>query len=409
MIFNRLNLSLPLLVVRKRKIGKVIAMTVLTVLPVFMDAPAAFSVAYSESAVKTDQPAAALPCDTARRFTYSWNLQWPCAPQPRGGTTRGTAVDLDDKPSREWQALQEAGLSDFERDRRAILAMTGPYRTSFEFIETLGFAPHYKPGAPYQSWGTEYVYLVEDRGDFISLQHIMVMMFQEDGGEPAKPLVMKHWRQDWQYQKREILAYEGNDTWRRKPVPEADIKGSWAQAVYQVDDSPRYESYGKWQHTQDFSTWKSGETLRPLPRREYSVRNDYELLEGYNSHTVLPTGWVQEEENHKVHLARDGQESFSRRYLAKEQGLNRYERIKHFDFSAGDNYWSRTGTYWKMVRQEWSKLITGSQPLVLVQEVDSTPLFMALFDGADTYMAGNGNADETRAEIARTIAKYRKP
>lgn len=47
----------------------------------------------------------------------------------------------------------------------------------------------------------------------------------------------------------------------------------------------------------------SGETWRPLPRRELSERDGYDVLIGTNTHIVLPTGWVQEEHNVKAVLA----------------------------------------------------------------------------------------------------------
>ena len=97
------------------------------------------------------------------------------------------------------------GISKFERDRRAILAMTGGYRTSFDFIETVGFSSSYIPAVPYQSWGTEYVYLIEDRGDFISLQHIIVMFIKMPDESISDAMVIKHWRQDWIYQGVDIL------------------------------------------------------------------------------------------------------------------------------------------------------------------------------------------------------------
>ena len=41
--------------------------------------------------------------------------------------------------------------------------MAGPYRVSFDFLEVVRFDPALKPDAPYQSWGTEYVFVAEDR------------------------------------------------------------------------------------------------------------------------------------------------------------------------------------------------------------------------------------------------------
>lgn len=42
--------------------------------------------------------------------------------------------------------------------------------------------------------------------------------------------------------------------------------------------------------------------------------------------------------------------------LAREQGVNRYQRIVDFDFTAGDRYWQQTGPFWLQVRAFWSAL-----------------------------------------------------
>ena len=124
--------------------------------------------------------------------------RWLVAVEPhheiRGGTTKGVPVEVDLSASPGWQKLQKA-LTNKDKDRAAILAMAGPYQASFEFLETVGFTTSYKLDRPYRSWGTEYVYVVENKRDFISLQHIMVMFFDDDG-KTVGPMVMKHWRQD---------------------------------------------------------------------------------------------------------------------------------------------------------------------------------------------------------------------
>ena len=71
--------------------------------------------------------------------------------KPRGASTRGAPVVLDLAPGDSWKRLRTPGLSALERDRRAILAMAGPYRVSFDFLEVLRFDPALKPDAPYQS------------------------------------------------------------------------------------------------------------------------------------------------------------------------------------------------------------------------------------------------------------------
>jgi hypothetical protein len=351
--------------------------------------------------------AAAKDCTGGQRYTFSWNLQGDCAPAPRGGTSTGTPVTLDPEPHPGWVRLQDKNLTDKERDRAAILAMAGPYRAGFEFLETIGYTPGFKADRPYQSWGTEYIYVLEDRPDFISLQHIMVMFFVMDG-KVNGPMVMKHWRQDWQYEKRDILAYAGNNTWRREALTLEQARGTWAQAVWQVDDSPRYESYGRWEHKPNFSTWRSALTWRPLPRREHTVRDDYEVLEGYNIHTIVPTGWVQEEENYKVKLDDAGHPEGNRPYLSKELGVNRYERIKGFDFSAGDRYWEKTGHFWRIVREEWQRIIDEHASFRLRENVEEVPLYASLFDYAARLEQGELRSEESamREFVSKTLQQY---
>jgi hypothetical protein len=164
------------------------------------------------------------------------------------------------------------------------------------------YDPALKPDAPYQSWGTEYVFVAEDRPDFVALQHILVMRVLEND-QPGDAMVVRHWRQEWRYQADSLLAYEGANAWARRAVPPVERSGAWVQSVLQVDDSPRYAARGRWKHEGGVSTWLSDETWRPLPRREFSVRKDYDVLVGTNRHTITPQGWVQEENNVKLVLA----------------------------------------------------------------------------------------------------------
>lgn len=119
---------------------------------------------------------AAEPAGEARapRYTFSWPLG-PDAPAPRGGTTRGAPVKLATAPSAEWQALQAKDLAPQERDRRAILAMAGTYRVTFDFLEVATFPDEGRRPRPYQSWGTEKVYVDRNEPGFISLVHILEM------------------------------------------------------------------------------------------------------------------------------------------------------------------------------------------------------------------------------------------
>ncbi len=358
-----------------------------------------------QKAAPAAEPEPKESCKHQRMFVFSWQFSDGCDMQPRGGTTQGTPVTLDSEPHAGWAKLNQPGLSKRERDRQAILAMAGSYRVSFDFIETMGFEPDFKPDAPYQSWATEQVYVLADEPEFISLQHIIVMFFMNDG-KVIGPLVTKHWRQDWQYEKTHNLVYQGNETWQTIPLHENEVPGSWSQAVYQVDDSPRYESYGYWQHEANFSRWRSQLTWRPLPRREFSVRSDYQVLEGYNSHTIVPDGWVHEEENYKLRIDNTGQPMQNAPYLAKELGLNRYQAIVGHDFSAGDQYWQATKDYWAMVRAKWQQVIDRHGRIHIKTSVDNTMLFYALFQFADELQQGKRKLDSAAKYLDQIFNDY---
>jgi hypothetical protein len=182
----------------------------------------------------------------ARQYTFAWRFTDDSRMEPRGGTTKGPPVNLVTEPTEEFKRLQETSISKFERDRRAILAMAGGYRTSFDFLEVAGFTKGFKPDRPYQSWATEKIYVLEDRGDFMSLQHLLVMLFLDKEGKVQGPFVTKHWRQDWQYEPADQLLYRGNNTWERVEVSQDDRPKVWRQSVYQVDDSPRYSGVARW-------------------------------------------------------------------------------------------------------------------------------------------------------------------
>ena len=338
-----------------------------------------------------------------RQYTFSWMFTEAGTMKPRGGTTSGPEVQLDTRTSEAFAGLQAADLDDRERDRRAILAMAGDYRTSFDFIETVGFTEAYQPRAPYQSWGTERVYVVTNEPEFVSLQHIIVMHFVDDDGFESDAMVVKHWRQDWQYEDAEVHAFQGRGAFVRRALDPANRKGAWTQTVYQVDDSPRYEAVGRWIHAPGVSYWQSDDRRRPLPRREFSVRDDYQALYGSHRITITPAGWTQEEDALKLVLEENNRPSRSQPYLAREAGLSRYDRVLDYDFSAGDDYWEETGAFWSRVRQYWDALYKAESAFSFVKSAEGMPMFMALFG-----MAGEdfeSEADMDRA-IAALLASY---
>lgn len=348
----------------------------------------------------------AAPSTDGARYTFSWPLDGS-ALKPRGGSTKGPAVTLDRTESAAWKALRAENLSKFERDRRAILAMAGDYRVTFDFLEVAPYLAGDNAKAPYQSWATEKIYVDADEREAISLVHILEMRVIQKDGSVSEPMVTKHWRQDWRYEPTHIVEYQGHDRWRRRQLDASEVEGAWLQTVYQVDESPRYASTGRWEHTATFSTWISGETWRPLPRREWSVREDYHVLIGTNRHTIDSTGWLQEENNLKAVLTSERTLDEARPYLAREYGTARYERIREQDFAAADRYYKRTREFWDEVRERWHDVFAAQAQgeVTLKGPIDKLGLFMPLFEHADRIERQETGANSKNAEVINAVLK----
>lgn len=300
----------------------------------------------------------------------------------------------------------------FERDRQAILGMAGEYRVSFKFMETVPIKTGYEPKAPYFAAATEFVDVIEDAGDRVVLQHVLVLTDEEaakdaDAGNGVR--VVKHWRQDWTYEDTQVYEFKGRNTWAPRNIRASEAEGTWSQAVFQVDDSPRYESVGKWVHTGEASTWQGGETWRPLPRREHTKRKDYQVMGCVNRHTVTPTGWFHEEDNYKLVLPAEDKpgKPVAEPVLVREAGLNEYRKVSDLDFSEGRAYWQKTQAYWRDVRSAWDEVFAAGKPVKLRRVVEDRPMFRHLFEPAEAVeKAGTYDAAAGAQEIRATLAKF---
>jgi hypothetical protein len=121
------------------------------------------------------------------------------------------------------------------------------------------------------------------------------------------------------------------------------------------------------------------------------------VLVGTNRHTITPQGWVQEENNIKL-VQQSG------KYLAREYGVARYERIRDYDFSAGETYYKRTEPFWAEVRAAWRELGEGRQRFSLRAPVDQGQLFIPFFDYAQRLAEGAPfDRDAARNFVRRTL------
>lgn len=286
-----------------------------------------------------------------------------------------------------------APASRFEQDRQSILAQAGQYRVHFDMRENVSFHADYDPMEGKLSGGSEIVRVVYDKGDRISLQHILVMEHE------GQVMVIKHWRQDWVYQPQTVLTYVGANEWALTPVSADQRVGAWSQTVWQTDDSPRYGGVGRWTYANGMKVWSSQPTWRPLARRDAVLNPVYDRYLGTNRHALTPNGWVHIQDNMKM----DGRAGGEPVAIVQEDVINTYDRSTSYSPKAGDDYWTATQDYWAAVRDAWDAAIavTGR---VYVEEEAQTGVVTGppLMDLAQKIQDG-GITTEAAIAQARTI------
>jgi hypothetical protein len=173
--------------------------------------------------------------------------------------------------------------------------------------------------------------------------------------------------------------------------------------VYEVSDAPRYCGTGRWNHRYGVSTWTSDRNWRPLPRREYTTRSDYNAINAENRHTIVPGGWTHEQDNTKTLRGSDGATVGT---LTREFGFNDYRKAEGFDFGPAYRYWEKTADYWTKVRARWDAYLVRGDGLRLKTGVDGMAMIVPLFAQAAEIQAGKGVAD---IEIEKVFAEWAEP
>ena len=290
----------------------------------------------------------------------------------------------------------------FERDRATILAMAGDYKVRFDMQESTPWLKGYEPLERKISGGHESVRVIEDTGTKIVLQHLLVV------GEEGNEMVIKHWRQDWEYEPSRILAYTGPDTWEWTKVPERLRNGRWSQTVYQVDDSPRYAGWGEWQDSQGIRRWRSNWTWRPLARRD-AVRNPiYDRYAAINRHQLTPTGWIHWQDNTK--MMADAESEDGLKSVVQEYVLNTYDKFSGYNVAAAEGYWAATKDYWAAVRAEWDSVADTKGGIRIEEEAQTgTVISGRLLTIADEIRTGKTSQEGGIAEARQLIEHATTP
>ena len=277
-------------------------------------------------------------------------------------------------------------------DIESIKSMCGCMEVSFEYAETISPLKDYKFHQNYKTGGKEFAFVIEETPNKIVIQHLLIV---------GKNTIIKHWRQDWVYENTQFLMFEKDLSWRKKTLTKNEVKGQWSQKVYQVDDSPRYQGTGSWIHKDNKHYWEST-TDAPLPRRERTKRNDYNVMNRTNRHEITSNGWVHEQDNKKI--KREANQDL---LIVEEKGWNRYTKIDDSNCIAAKKWWENNNKYWYFVRNTWDNIFKMEDKIKLEKNVDESMLFEELFNIGDEVADKKDNLDQNISkEIYSTINKY---
>lgn len=271
-------------------------------------------------------------------------------------------------------SINAVAQSKKKQDRKAIKEMCGCYEVTFNFSETFAADKDYEFDKNYSAGALEWVQLVEDEKNKISMQHLLIV---------GPNTIVKHWRQDWLYQNTSLYVYHKDRTWKHVELLKPQVKGQWTQKVFQVDDSPRYEGSSSWIHVDGRHFWENT-VDSPLPRRESKRKRDYNVMLRTNRHELTKEGWLHEQDNDKVMRT-----SLEDNLIAEEKGWNTYKKVEDNKCKAAQDWWSKNEKYWSDVRKAWDKVYGSKEVLSFKRRVDNKLMYNKIFDLGDKVVEAN--------------------
>ena len=265
-----------------------------------------------------------------------------------------------------------------QKDIETIKSMCGCYEVTFKFAETFNYSNDtmYTPSKNKIAYALEWIDLTYQDKNNLIIQHILQM------GNDSNAYIMKHWRQDWNYQNKQFLIYDHNNKWNKVEKKYNSTKGQWTQKVYQVDDSPRYEGSGTWTYIDNKIFWENTVDA-PLPRRERTIRSDYNVLNRSNRLEINELGWDHKQNNHKILRSDTANDVL----IASEYGINNYVKVKDEKCKYARIWWNKNSEKWKIVRDEWELVFEQNDTISLKANYNDKPLWNYLF--SDEYSNKN--------------------
>ena len=278
------------------------------------------------------------------------------------------------------------------QDKENIGKLCGCFEVSFKYAETFSPDPDYKFHEREEIGGTAELALpIEVTDKKIVIQHLLIV---------NPKMIVKHWREEWTYENPVIWKYTGNKTWVKETLPAEAVKGKWTQTVWEVADEPRYQGFSQFVNLDGKIVWQST-TDAPLPRREYSVRSDYNILKRTNRMNITDSGYFHEQDNQKIVRANG-----TDKLLVEEKGWNTYKRIDEKECAAAKAYWAINKDYWGRVRKVWADYIATHDVVSLKNKVEGKMLHEYLMEQAKEYADKKIAVSEIDQKIKEEIDRF---
>lgn len=276
------------------------------------------------------------------------------------------------------------------QEHKAIDQLCGCFEVTFNYSETFtnDKSKQYISAPLNNKKVIEYVHPIKKTNDEYVLQHILVV---------NDNMMIKHWREDWIYQNNVVWDYVAENTWKKRTINADQVKGEWTQTVWEVSDAPRYQGSSKWVSTNNQMFWLNTADA-PLPRREYTTRKDYNILNRTNRLIVSDQGYMHEQDNIKIIRTAGQTDSI----LAYEKGYNKYVRVDDSKCAKAKDFWQKKAPFWTDVVAVWDSYFEKHGQVEIKFAVDSKQMFEAL----DELEKTNPSDKTRKQEIEKVLSKY---
>jgi hypothetical protein len=274
-------------------------------------------------------------------------------------------------------------------EAKAIENLCGCFNVTFKYAETFSPIEGYKYHDREEiNGGIELALPIEISNNKVSIQHLLVI---------SDSMIIKHWREEWTYENPILWKYIDTKTWVKQVLTPTQIKGKWTQTVWEVSDEPRYQGLGTFNIIDGETFWQNT-TDAPLPRREYSVRNDYNILNRTNILHITDNGYVHKQDNKKI-IRKNGKDSL----LVEEKGINSYNRVAASKCSAAKKYWERNNAFWLKVTTVWNNYLNTHNTIKLKTKVEEKVLHQYLYNILQDYNTNKITSADIDNKISEAV------